>query len=208
MNRIIWRDIAHFSSVHCAKMEIDLQKGFKNSYCDGADKYMNDWQVAWMEIPKRANKIIADNWSGSDPSPFKQVAATALSIIELAPIPEFLAEQSGFSERFEDFSESPLGITPRVLAAEVAYSYAKAFLEGATIGEYKTEKVIDKPLSPSDHYLTDLLISLALTANGQEPYGTKPKNLCRVNDAFNFVTLVFESLAYGANDWPQLPVEN
>ncbi len=196
MHKIIWWDLAEFSCEFCKDFRLDLKALFAEKYCKEGGLNYGTWQQAWMDVECRASEIIGRNWQGSEPSPFKQVAACALAIVEFAPIPEFIKAPE--PENGETKSSRALLSTSRALAAHVGYSFAKAFLEGATIGRREEVRKIEASLAPTEHFKTDFLIALALTADEQHPFGKEPKTLSRVSQSFNFVTLVFESMAYTA----------
>lgn len=161
---------------------------------------MGEWQSAWMQVIERATEIIAENWGGNEPSPFKKVAALALSIVELAPIPEMIPVDL---DAKENETHRVLMQTPRVLAASIGFELALELLTGASIGRNSHQRILEKPISPSKHFYGDILAALALSAGEQRPDGDEPQRLSRVSHSFNFASLTFEALAYAANGWPE-----
>ena len=136
----------------------------------------------WVKVVEGANHVIGSNWGGTNPSPFKRAAATAIAIVEVAPIDEHLP-----AKIVEDFSlDQKMARHPKMLRAIVGHAFARFLLVGAEIGDKSRDRTLKNPIKISPHFYRDVVWVLARTGfvNGE---------------MFNPLALIYEACAYQTN---------
>jgi len=155
--------------------------------------------MKWREIEVTARTIIGQAWGGgTDPSPFKILAATSIAIVALAPIPDYFGPSILESSRMPEICQFE-----RAPAAYIAIDYSLSILHLCKIGE--NEKELSSPLSLSEHTWRDLMAALVLYAKEVKELcdcvrsGTEISRIPLTKVMFNTTALIFEMIAYKSN---------
>lgn len=137
----------------------------------------------WVDLIHRAEGIIGSNWGYTDPSPFKQVAALSMAIVEKAPLPDTIPRELALDAGLDENTAK----MPKSLKAMIALELAVEYLSTSAVGENPDDprKQLKNPISMSGHFRKDFLWVLA----------TRSVRM----DSFNAISLIYEALAYKAN---------
>lgn len=171
---------------------IDYKPHCSPEHADLVNASLGPANMLWRDVEMLSRSIIRNAWGGgSDPSPFKTVAAVSLAIVGSAPIPEFFTDKIVGEKRLPQIAS--FQFAP---AAIIALDYSLSLLHTCKVGDEMRE--LSNPLEVSNHYYLDAIAALTF-------FGMEMKRLDRGDKLgptkvpFSMLSLIYEAVAYKTN---------